>query len=209
MTQQVITVSPGESIRSAVEKLREYHIRQLPVVEGNEVIGIITDRDLRQASSLSRLLVEDGPQREELESFLDRRTVEEVMSHKVVTVAPTDTIEDVARILHDYKIGGVPVVEGRELVGIITGSDILEAFLEVMGIGVPSSRLEVVLEDRPGQLAQLTAIIKEFHINIVSLVTLPQEEPGQRTIILRLNTIYPNPIIEALQQAGFQVVSPC
>lgn len=209
MTRRVITVTQGDGVRMAVEKLREYHIRQLPVVEGDEVVGIVTDRDLRQASSLARLLAEDGPEREEMEGFLDRVKVGEVMTSKVITVTPMDTIEDVARILHDYKIGGVPVVEGRELVGIITGSDILETFLDVMGIGVPSSRLEVVLEDRPGQLAQLTAIIKEFQVNIVSLVTVPQEEPGQRTLVLRLNTIYPNPIIDALRQAGFQVVSPC
>lgn len=209
MTRKVISVTRGDSVRSAVEKLKEHHIRQLPVVEGNEVIGIVTDRDLRQASSLARLPTNQGPEREKLEGFLDRAKVEEVMTREVITVTPTDTIEDVAKILHDYKIGGVPVVEGRELVGIITSADILETFLEVMGIGVPCSRLEVVLEDRPGQLAQLAEIIKEFRVNVVSLVTLPQEDPGRRSIILRVNTIYPNPIIEALQQAGFQVVSPC
>lgn len=209
MTRKVITVTKGDSVRSAVEKLKEHHIRQLPVVEGNEVIGIVTDRDLRQASSLARLLADKGPEREKLEGFLDRTKVEEVMTREVITVTPTDTIEDVAKILYDYKIGGVPVVEGRELVGIITSADILETFLEVMGIGVPCSRLEVVLEDRPGQLAHLAEIIKEFRVNVVSLVTLPQEDLGRRSIILRVNTIYPNPIIEALKEAGFQVVSPC
>lgn len=209
MTRKVISVTKEDSVRLAVEKLKEHHIRQLPVVEGNEVIGIVTDRDLRQASSLARLLADKGPERKKLEGFLDRAKVEEVMTREVITVTPTDTIEDVAKILHDYKIGGVPVVEGRDLVGIITSADILETFLEVMGIGVPCSRLEVVLEDRPGQLAQLAEIIKEFRVNVVSLVTLPQEDPGRRSIILRVNTIYPNPIIEALQQAGFQVVSPC
>ena len=209
MTCHVITAKKEDRVRAAVEKLKEHRIRQLPVVEGNKVVGIVTDRDLRQASSLERLLADQHTKKAELESFLDRIRVEEIMIRRVITVTPEDTVEDAAKILHDYKIGGLPVVKEGKLVGIITSSDILKAFLEVMGIGVPSSRLEVTAEDRPGQLAEIAQVIRRFQVNIVSLVTAHHpEEVGKRIIILRINSIYPNPIAKALEEAGFRVQTP-
>jgi acetoin utilization protein AcuB len=203
MIKGVITLTEGDTLRTAIARLRENRIRQIPVVSGRKLVGIVTDRDLRQASMLDTLLPNMCPEKDTLERLLDNTAVKEIMIRDVITVSPDDIIEDAAKILHDNKIGGLPVVDEGELVGIITVSDILETFLAVMGIGEPSSRLELVLDDVPGILAEVAQIIKEFEVNIISIVTAPWKEKGKRVVILRINTIYPNPVAEALWESGF------
>jgi len=205
MVREVKTLEEEDTLRIAISRLRQNRIRQIPVVSGKKVVGILTDRDLRQASMLDILLPNMCPEKEVLEQRLDNIPVKEIMTREVITVSPDDIIEDAAKILRDNKIGGLPVVEQGELVGIITVSDILKAFLDMMGIGEPSSRLELVLDDVPGVLAEVAQIIKRFKVNIISIVTAPWTEKGKRLVILRINTIYPNPIVEVLWESGFQV----
>ena len=205
MVREVKTLEEEDTLRTAISRLRQNRIRQIPVVSGKKVVGILTDRDLRQASMLDILLPNMCPEKEVLEQRLDNIPVKEIMTREVITVSPDDIIEDAAKILRDNKIGGLPVVEQGELVGIITVSDILKAFLDMMGIGEPSSRLELVLDDVPGVLAEVAQIIKRFKVNIISIVTTPWTEKGKRLVILRINTIYPNPIVEVLWESGFQV----
>jgi len=205
MVREVKTLEEEDTLRTAISRLRQNRIRQIPVVSGKKVVGILTDRDLRQASMLDILLPNMCPEKEVLEQRLDNIPVKEIMTREVITVSPDDIIEDAAKILRDNKIGGLPVVEQGELVGIITVSDILKAFLDMMGIGEPSSRLELVLDDVPGILAEVAQIIKRFKVNIISIVTTPWTEKGKRLVILRINTIYPNPIVEVLWESGFQV----
>jgi len=205
MVREVKTLEEEDTLRTAISRLRQNRIRQIPVVSGKKVVGILTDRDLRQASMLDILLPNMCPEKEVLEQRLDNIPVKEIMTRDVITVSPDDIIEDAAKILRDNKIGGLPVVEQGELVGIITVSDILKAFLDMMGIGEPSSRLELVLDDVPGVLAEVAQIIKRFKVNIISIVTTPWTEKGKRLVILRINTIYPNPIVEVLWESGFQV----
>ena len=205
MVREVKTLEEDDTLRTAISRLRQNRIRQIPVVSGKKVVGILTDRDLRQASMLDILLPNMCPEKEVLEQRLDNIPVKEIMTREVITVSPDDIIEDAAKILRDNKIGGLPVVEQGELVGIITVSDILKAFLDMMGIGEPSSRLELVLDDVPGVLAEVAQIIKRFKVNIISIVTAPWTEKGKRLVILRINTIYPNPIVEVLWESGFQV----
>ena len=205
MVREVKTLEEEDTLRTAISRLRQNRIRQIPVVSGKKVVGILTDRDLRQASMLDILLPNMCPEKEVLEQRLDNIPVKEIMTREVITVSPDDIIEDAAKILRDNKIGGLLVVEQGELVGIITVSDILKAFLDMMGIGEPSSRLELVLDDVPGILAEVAQIIKRFKVNIISIVTAPWTEKGKRLVILRINTIYPNPIVEVLWESGFQV----
>src|SRR3972149_635357 len=205
MVREVKTLEEEDTLRTAISRLRQNRIRQIPVVSGKKVVVILTDRDLRQASMLDILLPNMCPEKEVLEQRLDNIPVKEIMTREGKTVSPDDIIEDAAKFRRDNKIGGLPVVEQGELVGIITVSDILKAFLDMMGIGEPSSRLELVLDDVPGILAEVAQIIKRFKVNIISIVTAPWTEKGKRLVILRINTIYPNPIVEVLWESGFQV----
>jgi acetoin utilization protein AcuB len=165
-------------------------------MEGEQLVGILTDRDLRFAtSSLS-----PAPCGAEDPVAL-------AMSSPVLPADPLDPVEDAARIMRDRKIGCLPVLDGPDLVGILTGMDLLEALMILTGVTKPSSRLEVSLADRPGELARLTAFLAARHVNIHSILTHPGKDAGVRTV-LRLDSTQTRPLAEALRTDGFEVFWP-
>jgi len=200
MTQKVVTITLADSLRRADELLMQGRFRHLPVVEGDRLVGIVSDRDIRAPLFLNS--------RETALQAMEQKQIGQIMRQPVLTASPLMAVEQAAAIMHENKIGCLPVVEGERVVGILTESDIFRIFVEVMGVLVPSSRLQLSLDDRPGPLAVVTRIIKDHNVNIVSLVTEPGREPGQRTVVLRLQTIDPLPIIQALHEVGIEVVSP-
>lgn len=202
MKREPVTVTREESLRKARELLDSRRIRHLPVVEGKRLVGIITDRDIQQASPSSTAPISD----QDLSEFLERVKVGEVMVSEVVTTSPFTSIEEAAKVMQERKIGCLPVLDRGELVGIITETDILGVLVEVMGIKEASSRLEVELPDRPGALATVAQIIKKHNINICSVLTVPSEEPEKRVVLIRVNTINPTPLIRAIEEAGFRVL---
>ena len=124
MTTDPLTVTPTETIGQADEFMNTKRIRQLPVVEGKELVGIVTDRDIR--SFLSGSLLE-GP--ETREKALNTK-VREIMTTEPMTVSRDDDLQEAVELLIDEKIGGIPVVEEAEgLVGIVTYVDVLRCFL--------------------------------------------------------------------------------
>jgi len=134
MTRDPITAAPTLSIKAAWRLLQERRIRHLPVVEGGKLVGIVTDRDLRQ-------VIFDPTIQEELGNLpraLNLLTVREIMTWGVVTVHPRTEIRQAARIMREQKIGVLPVVEGNKVVGILTERDVIKTFLDVLGEGVIS-----------------------------------------------------------------------
>lgn len=128
MRKSLITVEADEGISAAWRKLKENKIRHLPVMEKGKLVGIVTDRDLRQAlpSPVTSLSIY------EIHYLLDRVKVREVMTRYLITVGPETPIEEVAHLLVSHRVGGLPVVDGEKLVGIITETDVLQAFVEVI-----------------------------------------------------------------------------
>jgi len=114
-------------------------------------------------------------------------------------------VEEATTLLHDNKIGCLPVVEDGNLVGILTENDVMDILIEVMGMKEKGSRLEILVEDKPGALADVTRLIKEHNVNIISVVTDVADEPGKRLIVFKLKTFYFEPIKKALEGAGFPV----
>ena len=123
MTTDPLTVTPTETIGQADELMNTNRIRQLPVVEGKELVGIVTDRDIR--SFLSGSLLEDPEAREKA---LNTK-VSEIMTTEPITVSPEDDLEEVVELLIEEKFGGIPVVDkSAGLVGIVTYMDVLQCF---------------------------------------------------------------------------------
>ena len=128
MKKPVITVRPRDSIRHAREIMEEHRINQLPVVVNQRLVGIVTDRDLRDAFPSAF----EPPRRDR-----DRRAapdpqdvlVDAVMSRNVLSLGPKDSMAAAARLMRRERIGAVPVVEGERLAGIVTRSDVLSAFV--------------------------------------------------------------------------------
>jgi len=125
MTKSVMTIKPKDSLRHARERLAKYRINQLPVVVDDKLVGIVTDRDVRDAypSSLRLFYGKD------IDEFGDSHTVEEVMTYNVVAIGPKTSLREAAQRLRRQRFGALPVVDNGKLVGIITRSDLLDALL--------------------------------------------------------------------------------
>ena len=124
MTKEPLTIAPGETIGQADELMSENNIRQIPVVNGRDLVGIVTDRDIR--SFLSSSLLGDPEARERVL----RATVRDVMTTAPIFLSPNDDLEEAVELLIEEKVGGIPVVDESEgLVGIVTYIDLLRCFL--------------------------------------------------------------------------------
>jgi acetoin utilization protein AcuB len=130
MTESVLAVETFDSINVARQLMAKHRINQLPVLENEQLVGIVTDRDIRDAYPTSMLI----GHAEEIDKFADRYTVEEVMSHNVLTVRPEMPLATAVSLLRRHRIGALPVVRSKQLVGIITRSDILDFVLNGAGI---------------------------------------------------------------------------
>ena len=204
MTTEVITLDPDQTLLKAMTLIQQKRIRHLPVVKAGKVVGIVTERDVRKAgaSDSSSLSVF------ELNYLMDQIKVSNFMTKKVITVAPDEPIEAAAKLIYDHKIGALPVVDQNQLVGLITKSDILETFIEVLGINEPSVRVELELENRIGALADTTKVIKELGLYLVSLVTLPEEE-GKKTreTVVRVSPTDEKKLKDFLRTVGPPIIS--
>ena len=125
MTETVLAVETFDSIGIARQLMAKHRVNQLPVLDNDVLVGIVTDRDLRDAYPTS-MMIDRG---EAIDRFADSVTVEEVMSHDVFTVHPDTPLEKAVGLLRTHRIGSLPVVKNKDLVGIITRSDILDFVL--------------------------------------------------------------------------------
>lgn len=197
MKTPVLTIGPEATLEAAFDLLLQKGIRHLPVMEEGRLVGILTDRDIRLATSAFN---PKGP-------CPGSTRVGEVMTKEVVTADPLDPVEEAARVMRTRKIGCLPVLENGVLVGIVTGIDLLDALLHLTGLTKPSGRLELRLPDRPGELARLTGFLAERGVNIHSLLSYPEGESTVRAVV-RVDTLETHPLAEALRQAGMEVVWP-
>ena len=190
MKADPVTIGRTMLIQQAAELMKKHSIRHLPVVEGDQLEGFITQTDLRQYFFPS--MVEDI-------------TVHDVMVVKPYTIAVNSSIDQAARLIHDYKIGGLPVMDGEKLVGVITSSDIVSGFIEVMGLLQSSTRLDVIV-DKDGGVEDVTRIITEKDIEIFSVAT-ENQSAKRKVYYFRLGKGDIEPVVKALEVAGHKVVS--
>jgi len=205
MTRGPVTVTPDDTLAHALRLTREHRIRHLPVVDGGgRLVGILSDRDIRLAMP-SPLTTHDA----ERVDFLGRTPIAAVMIREVVTASGHDPVEDAAKLLYRHRIGSLPVVDAAgRLEGILTETDLLHAFVQVLGGTQPSSRLEVALPDRPGELARVVGILAAHNVNIVGVLVSPVRVRDEKTVIVHVGTIDPRVAVEALEAAGFVVGWP-
>jgi len=190
MKPNPVTVDRTMLIQQAAELMKKHSIRHLPVVDGDRLEGFITQTDLRQYFFPS--MVEDI-------------RIHEVMVANPITVDVNSSIDQAARMIHDYKIGGLPVLDDGKLVGVITASDIVSGFIEVMGLLQSSIRLDVIVTE-DGGVEDVTRIIKENDIEIFS-VAAESRATNRKVYYFRLGKGEIEPVVKALEGAGHQVVS--
>jgi len=168
----------------------KHAIRHLPVMEDGRMVGFITENDLRQYYFPS--MVEEIP-------------VDQAMVRNPVTITIDTSIDQAARLFHEYKIGGLPVMENDDLVGILTASDLLTAFIEIIGLLKASSRIDVMVDKQVG-LDEVTKVIQDHHGEIISVAT--EKRPSHRKVhYFRLEKCDLQPIVNDLERLGHKVVS--
>jgi CBS domain-containing protein len=200
MQSTLVTVTPRTTLPEAIRLTRERGIRHLPVLDDQRLVGIVSDRDLKRAMASSVAALE----RPDVDSLLDRVTVEAIMTRSVKTIGPTFPVEDAARVMAADKISSLPVTEGDRLIGIITETDVLNLFVRALGVADPSSRLEVSLGPERSALADAVRTLDGVGVGISSIVTLADRD-GSKQAIVRITTINPGPAIKALEAKGYVV----
>lgn len=195
MTREVVTVAPDATVADALETMRSNNIRHVPVLDRGRLVGVVTDRDLRLA-----LDADGGGARD--------TAVAEVMSAPPVTAGPDTPIETAAEILAGRRLGCLPIVDDGELVGILTESDLLRAFVELMAGRERHSRLEILAPDRPGELARVVRVIGIDHgINITGVV-VPPPHGDRALVILHLEADDVSGVAETLRRLGYEAGTP-
>ena len=202
MTREVVAVAPETTAAEALALCRMNRIRHLPVLEGERLVGVISDRDLRAATPA----LGDSVRAE----ALDRIRVADEMAREVMTAHPEDPIEDAAMAMYERKFGCLPVVDGEDLVGMLTTSDVMRALVRLVGAHKPGSRLEVALPSRSGSMAEVTQIVRNEGVDIVSILASSEneDEAGERVAALRVATIDPKQVVESLKAAEYRILWP-
>jgi acetoin utilization protein AcuB len=203
MTRNPITITKQTTIAEALELMRKHNIRRLPVMEKDKLIGIVTDRDLSEvspspATSLSVF---------EINYLLAKMKISDVLPkhQEIFTIEPDAYVEEAAIIMREHKVSALPVLEYGKLVGIITETNIFDAFIDLLGVKETGCRITLEVEDKPGILANVTEIIRSEGTNISRVAVFREEE--KTFLVIRLTTYDVAPIIRLLKNAGYKIHS--
>lgn len=202
MNREVYSLAPGNTVKDALEIMREKKIRHLPIVDENDkVVGIITSHDLKNIlpSTLNKST-----------NFTTYETpLENIMVKDPLIGHPLDFIEEIALTLYESRISCMPIVSGGKLVGIVTTTDLLYTYIELTGAHKPSSKIDIRVLDKMGTLSDIMEIFKNHHANVLSVLVYPIEnDPDNKIISVRVQIMNPLPIIEGLRKDGFEVLWP-
>jgi acetoin utilization protein AcuB len=201
-----VTIGPDASFYEARNLIHEKGVRHLPVVDKNNVlVGIVTDRDIREAAPSDATLLSV----QELNYLLGKLKVSSFMTpkDKLVTITPDTIIEEAVQLMHDNKIGCLPVLEGGKLYGIFTETDALDHLVDVFGFTQKGTRLTLALEDKPGTMLGILEVFKKHNINIISIVTPSFMVEGKRIAAIRIRTEEYKDVVKDLEKAGYDVLS--
>jgi len=203
MNRPVITVQPGMPIQDALDLMRRQRVRRFPVVdEHGQLVGIVSEKDLLNASPSDATSLSIW----ELHFLLSKITVGQVMTREVISVGEDTPIEEAARIMADNKIGGLPVVRGREIVGIVTETDVFGVFLEMLGARTAGVRASVLIANQPGTLAALTKAVYGQGGNILTLSTFLGESSLNSLITFKTEGVPLEKLKEAIRPSVVRIV---
>lgn len=198
MTRNPKTVSPDDPLSFAAGILRENRFHHLPVIQGGRLVGILSDTDLRNASFTAIPKEgEGGPAGD--------RPVREAMRTEVWSVTPDDSVEDALLILTREKFGALPVLSGDHLVGIITRTDLLNAFVDLLDVNEVCFCVDVTFPRNMARFEELVNVFSTMGVEVRSVLIAPQGEIGALNAHLRVATIDGPAVRRALREKGFVI----
>lgn len=190
MRKDVPTIDVNASMQDAMVLMKEHRVALLPVLQKNELIGVVTDRDLKRASASDATSLDIH----ELVYLLSRIKVSDIMSRKPVAVAPDLTLEEAASILLKNNFSGAPVIDGDgKVIGLISNHELFQALISLSGLEQRGVQFAFQLEDRPGAIGEVLDIIRVHCGRLVSILTSCERAPaGYRHVYIRAHSIERN-----------------
>lgn len=202
MVRDVQTLLMTNTVKDALDLMRTKKIRHIPVMdESKTLVGVITDRDIKEATPSSLTIEKD--------SKLYDTQLSMIMTKYPITGHPMDFVEESALLFYDKQIGCLPIVSNQELVGIITKTDLLYKYIELTGANQPGSQIEVRVPNVPGILFEVSKVFHEQQTNVLSVLVYPDKNSTEtKILVIRVKTMNPLNIIEGLRTEGFEVLWP-
>jgi acetoin utilization protein AcuB len=187
MRKDVPTIDVNASMQDAMALMKERNVALLPVMQKNQLIGVLTDRDLKRASASDATSLDIH----ELIYLLSKIKVSDIMSRKPVTVAPDLTIEEATSILLKNNFSGAPVVNGDgKVIGLISNHELFQALISLTGLEQRGVQFAFQLEDRPGAIGDVLNVIRVHCGRLVSILTSCERAPaGYRHVYIRAHSI--------------------
>lgn len=201
MTEDLVTVTPKTKIFDAVDLMKKYDIHRLPVMEEEQLVGLITEGTIQEAlpSKATSLSVH------EVNYLLNKTVVSDVMIKDVKTISPDAELEDGIYLMRQNKINVLPVLDGTKLVGIITNNDIFDAFLKLTGYYEGGTRIQLkILEDKKGVLARVAKILADHDFSILTVIV--DHQVNATILEIQLASKETEEIKQLLTDNGYEVL---
>jgi len=183
MSHPVITIPPEMPVVEAIDLMKREHIRRAPVMKDGKLVGIVSDKDLLNASPSTATTLSVW----EINYLISKILVKDVMTKKVITITEDTPIEEAARIMVDSKIGGMPVMRGEAIVGMITETDLFKVFSELLGARHMGVRVTALIKDAPGQIARIAKAIANQDGNIVAFGQVAGEDTSNYMVVFKVD----------------------
>ncbi|HGJ7905099.1 TPA: CBS domain-containing protein [Streptococcus pneumoniae] len=201
MTRKVVYISPDTTVSHAADLMREQGLHRLPVIENDQLVGLVTEGTIAQASPSKATSLSIY----EMNYLLNKIKVKDVMIRDVVTVSGYASLEDATYLMLKNKIGILPVVDNHQVYGVITDRDVFQVFLEIAGYGEEGIRVRFVTEDEVGVLGKIVSLIVEENLNISHTVNIPRKD-GKVIIEVQIDESIDLPALkEKFEANGIQV----
>jgi acetoin utilization protein AcuB len=204
MSSPAVTIDADTSFPDALKLMRDRHFRRLPVVDKKGIlVGIVSERDLLYAAPSSATSLSIW----EVQYLLSNLHIKTIMTKDVVTTTPDTPVEDAARSMVAHKIGGLPVVDGRkEVVGVITETDIFQTFVEMFAGGRAGVRLTLSVPEKKGVLLELSQAIYNLGGTIVSVGSFDGRQPEERGLVIKVRDVDEGQLVATLDALGEHIV---
>lgn len=201
MKKDIFTLRSDQTVQDVLDLFEEKRIRHVPIVDDGKVVGIVTDRDLKDAMPSMFTVSPKG------EPY--KKKVSDIMTKNPMIAHPLDFVEEIALLFYEQKIGCLPVVSQNELVGFLTETDLLYTYIELTGAHQPGSQIEIKVPNRSGALYEVSKVFYEHKVNVLSVLVYPDRKDNSNKILaFRIKTMNPISIIEDLRKEGFDVLWP-
>lgn len=199
MTKNPTTIAANAPITDAVALMREKNLKRVPVLDGESIVGVLTQGDIQKVSPTKATSLSIF----EINYLLSKLMVNDAMTKNPITIDSNSLLEEAAVIMREKRIGTLPVTEKGKLVGIITESDIFDAFIDLLGFKDAGSRITVEVNDVPGVMAHIAGIYKSFNINISHIAVY--KENGTSDIVIRSEAVETADLEKSLIENGYNI----